>query len=134
MHRTALVLLALALAASAAEVVIDDFEGPVTWTVNPDGGAKTPTQARRDAEHAKVGEAALRLTYADALPHWSNLQHPVTVPPNAVAIAFWLRVHSAQPQAAMHFWLFEPDVDGWVTRVPPRGKPQARNAPSISPM
>jgi len=115
-------VLCLATAGGAGEVVIDAFEGPVGWTVNPDGGASPPVRARRDTEHAKQGNAALRLTYADAPPHWSNLQHPVTVPPSAVAIRLWLRVHKAEPQAAMHLWLFEPDNDGWLTRVPPRGK------------
>ena len=115
-------LLCLAAVGWAGEVVIDDFEGPIGWTVNPDGGASPPVRATRDAENPKEGKTALRLTYADAPPHWSNLQHAVTVPPNAVAIKVWLRVHAAEPQAAMHFWLFEPDNDGWLTGVLPRGK------------
>ena len=116
------ILMALAAAVSGAQAIIDDFEGPVRWQVNPDGGAAAPAESRRDAEHVKSGEAALRLTYRDAPPHWSNLRRAATVPPNAVAIRLWLRVHRAEPQAALHFWLLEPDRDGWLTRVPPRGK------------
>ena len=115
-------LLWLGMVAAAGEVVIDDFEGQVGWTVHPDGGTRPAVTASRDAEHAKEGKTALRLTYADAPPHWSNLQHPVTVPPSAVAIKLWLMVHRAEPETALHFWLMEPDRDGWLTRVPPRGK------------
>ena len=116
------VLVALATVAPGAGTVIDDFEGPIGWSVNPDGGAATPTQARHDTQHVKSGKTALRLTYRDAPPHWSNLRRAVAVPPNAVAIRLWMRVHAAEANAAMHFWLLEPDRDGWLTRVPPRGK------------
>ena len=122
-----ILLCAVALNASPPEALIDDFEGPPAWKHHPDGGVRLAV--RRDAEHVRHGRAALRLTYRDARPHWSNLQRAVTVPPEATAIAVSVRVHSAKSSAAMHFWLFEPDGDGWVAPVMPRGQTLASLGP-----
>jgi len=99
----------------AGEVWIDDFETPGTWTHHPDGGIEV--ELAQDTETVKSGQAALRIRYRDAAPHWGNLQAAVTVPPNAVAVECWLYRHQAAPNAAMHLWLFEPDGDGYVARL-----------------
>ena len=122
--------MAWAAPAAAEEIVIDDFEGGIQWKHNPDGG--TTVRARPDTKHVKHGKAALRLTYTDAPPHWSNLRRAVTVPPDATAVAMWLRVHSARHNAAMHFWLMEPDRDAWVARIVPRDKTLADLAPGTA--
>jgi hypothetical protein len=60
----------------------------------------------------------MRVRYVDQAPHWGNLTGACTVPGEAYALRFGLYVHSATKGAAMHIWLFEPDGDGWVQRVP----------------
>ena len=123
------VLLAAAGAhlAAAADAVVDDFEAAPRWTHHPDGGSRVA--ASLDTGHAKHGKAGLRLVYRDAPPHWGNVQGAVTVPAEATAVALWLRVHSAEPQAAMHLWLFEPDGDGWLSPLLPQGKTLAALGP-----
>jgi hypothetical protein len=99
----------------AGEVLLDDFETLGTWSHHPDGG--NPVALALDEEQVQSGQRALRLTYIDAPPHWGNLQAPVTVPPRAVAIHFWLYLHRAAPEAALHLWLMEADGDAYVARV-----------------
>lgn len=101
--------------AGAGEVLLDDFETLEAWSYHPDGGNQVTLAL--DEEHVKSGQKALRLVYTDAPPHWGNLQATVTVPPQAVAIEFWLYLHRAAPPAAMHLWLLEADGDAYVARV-----------------
>ena len=94
--------------ALAGEVEIDRFEGPLAWKAAAGGGR--PVELRN-------AERGLRLTYKAEPPFWSNVKRPIAVGPDAVAVGMSILVHSAEPEAAMHFWLFEPDRDGWLARV-----------------
>ncbi len=60
----------------------------------------------------------MRIRYINRTPTWGNLAGPCRVPRDALAVRFWLYKHSADPGAAMHIWLFEPDGDAWLQRVP----------------
>ena len=106
--------------AVGGEILIDDFEGPVRW--KPFSGNGPVVKISADTRHFAEGKASLRLEYEAAEPLWSNLRRPVTVPPDAVGVAMSIMVHSAQPAAAMHFWLNEPDGDGWLARLDTPGK------------
>jgi len=106
--------------ASGGEILIDDFEGPLQWT--PFSGNGPVVKISTDTGHFAEGKASLRLKYEVAEPFWSNLRRPVTVPPDAVGVALSIIVHSAQPAAAVHFWLNEPDGDGWLARIDTPGK------------
>ena len=105
----------LSLHCPSAEVPLHDFEDPSIWKLNPDGGGGV--EISRDTRIAREG-AALRIRYRDAPPHWGNLLAPCRVPGEARALRFALWKHSADPAAALHVWLLEPDGDSWVQRVP----------------
>lgn len=96
-------------------VLLHSFDDPTVWKPNPDGG--NAPQVTLDTQVARTG-GALRLKYTNRPPQWGNLTGPCTVPANARALHFWLYKHAAAPGAALHIWLFEPDGDAWVQRVP----------------
>ncbi|MGQ9730400.1 MAG: cellulase family glycosylhydrolase [Candidatus Zipacnadales bacterium] len=95
-------------------VLLHDFEEVSLWQPNPDGGHAGSVS--QDAEFAHEGKG-MRIRYVDEPPHWGNLIGPCQVPREAFALRFWVYIHSAQPEAAMHIWLMEPDHDAWVQRV-----------------
>ena len=117
----------LSTSAVAGEVLIDDFEGPVAWTPFTSQGPLA--QPSLDTEHFVQGKASMRIRYDAAKPYWSNLKRQIKVPPDAVGVAMSIRVHSAEASAAMHFWLFESDGDGWLARIDAPGKMLAAFAP-----
>jgi hypothetical protein len=110
-----IVCLAASLVPSLADVPLHGFEDLSVWSGYKDGG--NPPIFTSDTQTVREGKA-LRLKYTDRTPQWGNLNAPCTVPPEAVALRFWIYKHSAAPGAALHIWLFEPDGDGWVQRVP----------------
>jgi hypothetical protein len=98
-----------------ASVLLHSFDDPAVWKPNADGGNAPEVTA--DTQTARSG-GAVRLKYTDKPPEWGNLTGPCTVPADALALRLWLYKHSAAPGAALHIWLFEPDGDCWVQRVP----------------
>ncbi len=102
-----------------ADVPLHNFDDLSAWRPNADGGH--PPQFSLDREHAREG-AAMRIRYTDRPPHWGNLTAPCRVPPDARALRFWVYKHSAEPQSALHIWLFEPDDDAWLQQVRFRGR------------
>ncbi len=100
---------------------LHDFEEISRWQPHPDGGVTV--QLALDSAHVRRGKAALRLVYRDAPPHWGNVVGSCRVPPNAVAMRFWLYPHRVTPFARMHIWLIEPDGDMWLQQVVVDGKP-----------
>ncbi len=117
---TAALAFAAAPPGQAAWLVIDDFEGRLVWELRPDGGH--PPQFERSAERCRSGRWSLKLEYQDQPPHWGSIQRPIKLSGQETAIGFWLYVQAADPKAAMHIWLFEPDGDGWVARVSAEGR------------
>jgi len=111
----ATLLLPSCAAALAADVRRHDFEDVSLWAPNRDRGH--PPEFRTDTEFARHG-AAMRIRYVNKTPTWGNLTGPCRVPRDALAVRFWLYKHSADPGAAMHIWLFEPDGDAWLQRWP----------------
>lgn len=112
----------LLLACNLARAVpLHDFEDIGQWESYPDGGVAVRLQA--DTVWVKQGRSALRILYRDAPPHWGNIVASCSVPPNAVALTFWLVVHHAVPSARMYVWLIEPDGDMWLQPVVVNGKP-----------
>lgn len=112
----------LLLACTLARAVpLHDFEDIGQWESYPDGGVAVRLQA--DTVWVKQGRSALRILYRDAPPHWGNIVASCSVPPNAVALTFWLVVHHAVPSARMYVWLIEPDGDMWLQPVVVNGKP-----------
>jgi hypothetical protein len=102
----------LALGGEAA-VKLDSIDDVAGWSINADGGRDV--SFRSDATDYHSAPTAMRVTFAGN--QWGNLRHSVTVPPNAVALVFWVRAHKASPGAAMHVWLMEPDGDGHCGRA-----------------
>ncbi len=93
--------------------VIDPIHDVSGWAINADGGKDISFRADTTDYHSPP--AAMRIAFAGN--QWGNLRHEITVPPDAVAVALWVRVHKASPGTAMHIWLNEPDGDGHVARV-----------------
>ena len=122
------VCLCLTLILAAGErVLIDDFEDSAAWSPNADGGVVA--QLSRDTQCVHSGESALRIDYRDAAPHWSNQQRAIQLPSTAGLFDLWVYRESAAPDAAMHLWLFEPDGDGYATRLLDDGAIVGRWAP-----
>lgn len=96
------------------QTVLHDFDDPAAWKPNADGG--NAPRVSVDGEFAREG-SALRLAYTDSPPHWGNLTGPCNVPADARALHLWVYKHAADPRAAMHIWLFEPDGDCWAQRI-----------------
>ncbi len=118
MHCLRVVWLSLAPAAAVLAAGGSGNRIPLSgWRPHPDGG-RAPAM---ELAASPGGGSVLRLRYRDVPPHWGNLRHAVTVPAEASGIAVRLRVVSAAPGAAFHFWLFEKDGDGYVARVRPGG-------------
>lgn len=115
---TLLLLLACTLAHA---VPLHDFEDVGGWEPYPDSGVTVRLQA--DTVWVKQGKSALRILYRDVPPHWGNIVASCSMPPNAIALTFWLVVHHAVPSAQMHIWLIEPDGDMWIQPVLVNGKP-----------
>ncbi|MFQ6096084.1 MAG: beta-galactosidase [Armatimonadota bacterium] len=111
--------LAVALAVNAPDagerILIDDFEDVTAWSHNPDGGVRSTLS--RETRHVRSGESAMRIEYEDAPPHWSNQRRALRLPSTSGFFDLWIYKESAEPKAAMHLWLFEPDGDGYVTRL-----------------
>jgi len=121
--RPAIIFLAVATIAPAARaqaVVLDDFTTTDAWTLNNDGGI--PSVVALDATTFRSAPSAMRVTYTNAPPQWSNLVRGVSIPPDAVELTLRLYKHSADAGAAMHLWLMEADNDAWNTRVLDDGK------------
>ncbi len=111
----------------AQAVPLHDFEHVARWTPHPDGGVSVTLRA--DSETVREGRGAMRMVYRDAPPHWGNVVSSCQVPPNAVALRFWLHPHHVTPAARMHIWLLEPDGDMWLQQVVVNGKPVGELAP-----
>lgn len=102
-------------------VPLHDFEEVAQWQYHQDGGVQVTLE--KDTVYVKQGNAALRLIYRDAPPHWGNVVGSCLVPSNATTLRFWLYVHRAAPAARMHVWLIEPDGDMWLQQVLVGAKP-----------
>lgn len=114
-------LVGLALAAPTVTVV-DTFDTVAPWSVHADGGGGLTFGLERAQTVSPPG--ALRLRYQPAgTPGWGNLVRRFTLPKDARALVFQLRVVAAEPGAAMHVWLVEADGDMHMTqlRVDQRG-------------
>lgn len=111
---------ALLLSLVAAEQPIDPFDTIDAWSLNPDGGGGVTFSLETEAVVTPPG--ALRIRFIPPANGWGNLLRAVTVPPDAVAVTFRLRVVSAEPGAAMHLWFMEADGDGYVARIRFDGK------------
>ncbi|MGD8238654.1 MAG: cellulase family glycosylhydrolase [Armatimonadota bacterium] len=116
MRTTALALLLCFRAATlAADIPLHDFDDLSVWAPNRDGGNAPVFEA--DGEYARDG-AGMRIQYVNGTPTWGNLTGPCQVPRDATALRVSVYKHAADAGAAMHIWLFEPDNDGWLQRVP----------------
>ncbi len=98
--------------------VIDRFDDVTAWSLNPDNGDGATVQS--DTKHARSPKAAMRFVFKGN--RWANLRRPIAVPPNAVALSCWAKVHHAAAKAAMYVWLIEPDRDGHLGRAQVHGK------------
>jgi hypothetical protein len=115
MVRTALfsLLVALTVGAQAGVRVLDAFDRPANWEPVKDTG---------NAPALTVVKGGLQAVYKEAKPGWGNLAHAVRLQPDDTAFRLKLRVVDAQPRAAMHLWLVEPDGDMWLAQLAIDGK------------
>ncbi|MBI2301156.1 MAG: cellulase family glycosylhydrolase, partial [Armatimonadetes bacterium] len=105
-----MLLLSLLAATDQSLQPIDPFDDVAAWSVNEDGSQGLTFRAEPGG--------ALHLTFdASGQNLWGNLRRTVTVPPNAVALRFRLKVLGASAEAGMHVWFMEADGDGYVVRV-----------------
>ncbi len=116
----ALIMSAVTHQAASAEITstidrIDDVSG---WSVNADGGE--PITFRRETADVHSAPAAMRVSFGGQ--RWGNLRHAATVPPDATAVTFWVKIHRASIQSGMYVWLFERDGDGYCARVMLEGR------------
>ncbi|MFQ5809298.1 MAG: hypothetical protein ACE5JM_06740, partial [Armatimonadota bacterium] len=108
-------LLCFRVAALAADIPLHDFDDLSVWAPNRDGG--NAPEFGTDTEYARDG-AGMRIRYVNGTPTWGNLTGRCRVPKDATALRVWVYKHGAGAGAAMYIWLFEPDNDGWLQRVP----------------
>ncbi|NLC57640.1 MAG: hypothetical protein GX774_12445, partial [Armatimonadetes bacterium] len=112
----AVALLAASLPVGAAPaVLLDPFEDAAAWQPREDGGR--PPTFQRETARVREGQAALRLRYRNGASGWGNLQRTLAWPGGNGSLALWIYKERADPEAALHLWLEEPDGDLWVAPV-----------------
>jgi hypothetical protein len=90
--------------------LVDDFATIGAWSASNDGGQITVSQGP-----AALGEGrnSVRLQYPDEPVHWGNAARNISLPANASAIEFDVKVISSDPKTIGCIWLTEKDGDAW---------------------
>lgn len=106
-------LAAVLFAMSVHAQLVDTFGNPADWRPADDGG---------NAPALSAVAGGMQAVYQEAKPGWGNIVRDLRLTGQETLVRLDVQVVSAQPKAAMHLWLVEPDQDMWLIQLGIDGK------------